>query len=275
MGSRPEGPACGASLAVGVPGRRRARSGRPAPTSGPPGAAAARVAVAPGGCRAPGPDQVGGGPAPVPGHPRRVRWRGSEDEPVEIRWQVAGEWGAWRRLSIWHDAGDHDAGLVATGLVRPASGATRLGVRWSAGATGLEAVVIDAGLRTGPVRRDRQWPDGCQPSRRRSRRSSPGPGGGPTRAMRKGPPEFAPDLEADRAPHGDAQRRPRPGPDRAGGLRLPHPPQRLERHRVQLPRRPAGPGLRRPLRPALPARARRPPARTRAAGASSAPTPRR
>ena len=71
---------------------------------------------------------------PFPATHLGLRWQGSEADLVEICWQVAGEWGAWHRPSIWHDAGDHDAGVVAAGLVRPALGATRLGVRWSAGA---------------------------------------------------------------------------------------------------------------------------------------------
>ncbi|MGH9012086.1 MAG: N-acetylmuramoyl-L-alanine amidase, partial [Acidimicrobiia bacterium] len=122
---------------------------------------------------------------PFPATHLGLRWQGSEADLVEICWQVAGEWGAWRRLSIWHDAGDHDAGLVAAGLVRPVSGATRLGVRWSAGATGFEAVVIDGG--SGPA----LVPVANRPA-------PPQPeiitraGWGADESMRKGPQEFAP-----------------------------------------------------------------------------------
>ena len=128
---------------------------------------------------------LGGLHLPFPASHVGLRWRGSEADLVEICWQVAGEWGAWRRLSIWHDAGDHDARLVAAGLVRPAPGATRLGVRWSAGASGLEAVVIDAS---------------CDPPRVpvADRPAPPQPeiitraGWGADEGMRKGPVEFAP-----------------------------------------------------------------------------------
>ncbi|MEW6474128.1 MAG: N-acetylmuramoyl-L-alanine amidase [Actinomycetota bacterium] len=79
-----------------------------------------------------------------------LQWQGSEADLIEICWRVAGEWGAWRRLPIWDDAGDPDAGLVATGLVRPQPGAGRLGVRWSAGATDPQVVAIDAGVDPAP-----------------------------------------------------------------------------------------------------------------------------
>ncbi|HEX6379655.1 MAG TPA: N-acetylmuramoyl-L-alanine amidase [Acidimicrobiia bacterium] len=122
---------------------------------------------------------------PFPATHLGLRWQGSEADLVEICWQVAGEWGAWHRPSIWHDAGDHDTGVVAAGLVRPALGATRLGVRWSAGATVFEAVFIDAGSGPAPV------PVANQPA-------PPQPeiitraGWGADESMRKGPQEFAP-----------------------------------------------------------------------------------
>ena len=121
---------------------------------------------------------------PFPATHVGLRWRGSEADLVEICWQVAGEWGAWRRLLIWHDAADDDAGLVATGLVRPAPGATHLGVRWSTGADHVEATVIDAGPGPGAV-----------PV---SYKAAPQPeiitraGWGADEGMRKGPVEFAP-----------------------------------------------------------------------------------
>ena len=125
----------------------------------------------------------GGLHLPFPATHVGLRWRGSEADLVEICWQVAGEWGAWQRLSIWHDAGDHDAGLVAAGLVRPAPGATRLGVRWSAGAAGLEAVVIDASSGPVPVPVYRPTPQPEIITRA---------GWGADEGMRKGNPQFAP-----------------------------------------------------------------------------------
>ena len=83
---------------------------------------------------------------PFPATHVGLQWRGNEADLIEISWQVAGEWGPWRRLPIWDDAGDDDAGLVATGLVRPDRGAGHLGVRWSTGATNLEVVAIDASV---------------------------------------------------------------------------------------------------------------------------------
>jgi N-acetylmuramoyl-L-alanine amidase-like protein len=133
----------------------------------------------------PGLINLGGLPLPFPATHVGLRWRGSEADLVEICWQVAGKWGAWHRPPIWHDAGDHNAHLVAGGLVRPAAGATRLGVRWSAGASGLEAVVIDASM--GPV----LVPVADRPV-------APQPeiitraGWGADEGMRKGNPQFAP-----------------------------------------------------------------------------------
>ena len=122
---------------------------------------------------------------PFPATHVGLRWQGGEAALVEICWQVAGEWSAWRRLSIWHDAGDDDAGLVAAGLVRPASGATRLGVRWSAGASDVVAVVIDAGSDPTAVRVGNH-PAPPQPE------VITRAGWGADEGMRKGPVEFAP-----------------------------------------------------------------------------------
>jgi hypothetical protein len=122
---------------------------------------------------------------PFPATHLGLRWQGGEADLVEICWEVAGEWSAWRPLSIWHDAGDDDSGHVAAGLVRPVPGASRLGVRWSAGATGCEATVIDAG--SGPA----LVPVSNHPV-------APQPeiitraGWGADEGMRKGPQEFAP-----------------------------------------------------------------------------------
>jgi len=114
-----------------------------------------------------------------------LSWRGSEDQAVEIRWVRPGATGPWRRLPIWHDSCDDEAGLVATGLVRPDSGATHVAVRWLGGPTDLQAVVIDAGMAPSPR----------APA---AKRTAPQPeiitraGWGADESIRKGPQEFAP-----------------------------------------------------------------------------------
>ena len=133
----------------------------------------------------PGLIQFGALRLPFPATHLGLRWQGSEADLVEICWQVAGEWGTWHRPSIWHDAGDHDADVVATGLVRPVPGATHLGVRWSAGAGALEAVVIEAGSGPAPVPvANRPTPPQPEVITRA--------GWGADEGMRKGPQEFAP-----------------------------------------------------------------------------------
>ncbi len=162
--------------------------------SGPPGGGP-RVTILP---VVPAPGQMGSAEVrlPFPGTHVGVRWRGSEEEPVEIRWRGTGEWGDWRRLSIWEDSSDHDAGQVAAGLVRPEPGATRLALRWSAGNDGLEVVVIDAGQHPGHV------PGGAPVAGQWRRVSNGGQppqpeiitrvGWGADESIRKGPQEFAP-----------------------------------------------------------------------------------
>ena len=144
---------------------------RPVPRSAFPGAAAGLM-------------QFGALRLPFPASHVGLRWQGSEAALVEICWQVAGEWGPWRRLSVWEDAGDDDADVVAAGLVRPAQGATRLGVRWSAGATGLEVVVIDGGADRAVRVASRPVPPHPEIVTRA--------GWGADEGMRKGPQEFAP-----------------------------------------------------------------------------------
>ena len=123
---------------------------------------------------------------PFPATHIGLRWQGGEADLVEICCQVAGKWRAWRRLSVWDDAGDPDVGLVAAGLVRPALGTTRLGVRWFVGATDLEVVAIDAGA----------GPAAPEPVAHRSAPPQPEvitrAGWGANEGMRKGQPEFAP-----------------------------------------------------------------------------------
>ena len=56
-------------------------------------------------------------------HPRRCPLHGAaEDARGSIRWRQPDSWGAWHPLSVWEDAGDDDAELVASGLVRPGPG---------------------------------------------------------------------------------------------------------------------------------------------------------
>jgi hypothetical protein len=137
---------------------------------------------------------------PFPATHVGLRWRGSEDDAVEIRWRQPGGWAPWRSLPIWDDAGDPDVGLVASGLIRAGSGATRLMVRWPSNATRLEMVAIDAG-------RDRALPPAATPlGADLGPRPRPVAGGSPAaqpevisrytwgadERMRKGHPEFAP-----------------------------------------------------------------------------------
>jgi hypothetical protein len=134
---------------------------------------------------------------PFPATHVGIRWRGSEEARVEIRWREPAVWGSWRPLSVWEDAGDDDAELVASGLVRPPSGATRLALRWPADAAGLAVVAIDAGRGPEPP------PAGSPHEALRPRRVVNGSGPpqpdvitrhawGADEGMRKGPVEFAP-----------------------------------------------------------------------------------
>ena len=136
---------------------------------------------------APGRDGAGAADVrlPFPATHVGLRWRGSEAEDVELRWLRAGAWGPWQRPGVWDDAGDDDAGIVATGLVRPDPGATVLGVRWPGKATSVEAVVIDAGPDPGrPIRVAEGKPAEPPVITRRE--------WGANEGMRKGHPEFAP-----------------------------------------------------------------------------------
>ena len=123
-----------------------------------------------------------------------LRWRGAEADDVEIRWQGLGEWGPWQRLPVWDDAGDDDAGIVASGLVRPDLGATRLAARWPAGATDVAAVIIDAGPDPLPTPRG----GGGVGARRVANEKPAQPAvisrreWGANEGLRKGHPEFAP-----------------------------------------------------------------------------------
>ena len=86
-------------------------------------------------------------------------------------------------------------------------------------------------------------------------------------------PELQPGPEADRPSHGRPEQRPESRGDDPRDLLRPRHPARLRRHRLQLPDRRAGPGLRRPARVGLHARSRTRPARTWPATSSGARTP--
>lgn len=126
-----------------------------------------------------------------------VRWRSHEEAPVEIRWAGQQGGGRWAALPIWEDAGDHDAGLVASGLVRPALGSTRLGLRWPGDVTDLEVVVIDGGSGPAPSP-PAAARDGLRPRKVVNRSGPPQPdvisrrAWGADESIRKGPAEFAP-----------------------------------------------------------------------------------
>jgi hypothetical protein len=134
---------------------------------------------------------------PFPATHIGVRWRGSEEARVEIRWRDTADWSAWQPLSVWEDAGDDDAELVASGLVRPPPGTSRLALRWPADATGLAVVAIDADR--GPAPLPAASPQEGLRTRRVVNGSGPPqpevisrPAWGADEGMRKGPIEFAP-----------------------------------------------------------------------------------
>ena len=90
--------------------------GRPARAQSPSGAPGGRVAVLPVPLtldRA-APAEMG---LPFSATHVGLRWRGSEDDAVEIRWLRPDGWGAWQRLPIWDDTSDPGVWLVASGLV--------------------------------------------------------------------------------------------------------------------------------------------------------------
>ncbi|MDQ1439335.1 MAG: hypothetical protein QOK43_2964 [Acidimicrobiaceae bacterium] len=48
-----------------------------------------------------------------------LRWQGSEDAVVQVRWQhMAGRWTAWRTVEVSHDMSDHAHNLFYSGLLR-------------------------------------------------------------------------------------------------------------------------------------------------------------
>jgi hypothetical protein len=172
----------GAVVAVGGGLRRPARAGTATASGG--GAPGGRVAVLPVSFP-PDEGEAAEVRLPFPATHVGLRWRGSEDDEVELRWLGADGGGAWHRPPIWHDAGDGRLWLVASGLLRPDMGATGLAVRRPAAVHQVEVVVIDAGghpLRA-PVA------DGGRPAEPPviSRHEW-----GANEGLRKGHPEFAP-----------------------------------------------------------------------------------
>jgi hypothetical protein len=159
--------------------------GLPAGASGPPDTAPSRLATVP--VRSDGAAGTATVRLPFPATHIGLRWRGEEDAPVEIRWPGAEGSAAWGAVPVWDDAGDHDAGLVASGLVRPAAGVRRLALRWPAGVSGVKVVVIDAGHQPPPARPRVVNPSGTGQPEVISRYAW-----GADESMRKGPVEFAP-----------------------------------------------------------------------------------
>src|SRR3954453_16185681 len=100
---------------------------------------------------------------PFPATHVGLRWRGSEDAGVEIRWLAPGAPAQWQRLPIWDDAGDPDTGIVATGLIRPEPGATGVIVRRALGRSRVGVVARDAGPDGAPRPAPRRVANGSAP----------------------------------------------------------------------------------------------------------------
>jgi len=80
-----------------------------------------------------------------------VRWQGSEEAQVQVRWQrPSGTWTPWRDLTVAHDLEDDATGTVYSGLVRVPQ-ARDIETRVAAGeARNVEVVAIDT--ENGPRR---------------------------------------------------------------------------------------------------------------------------
>jgi hypothetical protein len=120
-------------------------------------------------------------PTPFPASHLGVRWEGSEDDPVELRFGGSVGWEPWRRVEVAHDLGDEERRIRLSGLVR-AGGATRVQVRAGGGVRRPEVVVIDAVTGFPAVASGR----GGQPEIITRAQW------GADESMRKGTPEFSP-----------------------------------------------------------------------------------
>ena len=191
-----------------------------------------------------------------------LRWRG----PGSVRFQVRGADGTW---GAWLDGiveGDDQPDFGAR--EDTSEGGWRLGnPTWVGPVDGLPDEGQGSGH--GSSRGARPQPGADDPAsgahrRRCARRSCRGAPGGQTRRSGEGHPDYAPsDPLRDRPPHGGPERLlavPGRG-DHARHPDLPRQVERLERHRLQLPRRPLRHRLRGPLRRDRPERRRRPRAR--------------
>ncbi len=55
---------------------------------------------------------------PHPSSHLGVRWRGDDGDAVEVRWRATGEeWSEWQPVTISHDLGDEERGVILSGLV--------------------------------------------------------------------------------------------------------------------------------------------------------------
>ncbi|MBW3555897.1 MAG: N-acetylmuramoyl-L-alanine amidase [Actinobacteria bacterium] len=89
---------------------------------------------------------------PHPSSHLGVRWRGDDADAVELRWRgaLAAQWSQWQPVTISHDLGDEERGVILSGLVI-AEDATAAQVRVVAGnPRAVEVVAIDT--RHGPRR---------------------------------------------------------------------------------------------------------------------------
>jgi hypothetical protein len=79
-----------------------------------------------------------------------LRWTGSHDASVQVRWRTAAGWQPWQGVAVAHDLEDSDRGVVYSGLLR-APGAVRVQTRVLAGpASDVEVAALDA--ENGPRR---------------------------------------------------------------------------------------------------------------------------
>ena len=126
---------------------------------------------------------------PFPASHLGVRWQGSEEAPVELRFAGPDGWEPWRRVEVAHDLGDEEREVRLSGLVR-APAATRVQVRAREGIRRLQVVVIDAvtGFRPpSPVAPVAAPAGGARQPEVVTRAQW-----GADESMRKGTPEFAP-----------------------------------------------------------------------------------